>query len=135
MATDRGARISLYVRPEGQLREVWLLQSQRDSLVGNRMASQRHLELATQAEKIRIDYLNAEIELGLMFARLSSRELDPASADQSRQQAVRASTIVHRFVNLIADSPAKHGLTRRLSELDEIIASWPKQDARSDLTG
>ena len=101
--------------------------SKRDSLVGNRMPSQRHSELATQAEKIRTDYLNAEIELGLAFTHLASVELDPASADQSRREAVRASTIVHRFVSLIANSPAKHGLTLRLSELDKIIASWPKR--------
>jgi hypothetical protein len=82
---------------------------------------------------MRTDYLNAEIDLGLAFTRLAS--VDSASAAQSRQEAVRASTIVHRFVSLIANSPAKHGITRKLSELDKIIASWRKQDARSDLTG
>src|SRR5450755_794110 len=69
-----------------------------------KMASQRHSELSTQAERIRTDYLNAEIDLGLAFTRLASAELDPASADQSRREAVRASTIVHRFVSLIANS-------------------------------
>jgi hypothetical protein len=98
------------------------------------MASQRYSELATQAERIRTDYLNAEIDLGLAFIRLALVELDSASEDQSRREAVRASTIVHRFVSLIANSPAKHGLTRKLSELDKIITSWRKQDARSDLT-
>jgi hypothetical protein len=98
------------------------------------MASQRHSELATQAERMRTDFLNAEIDLGLAFTGLASVELDSTSAAQSRREAVRASTIVHRFVSLIADSPAKRGLTRKLSELDKIIASWRKKDSQSDLT-
>ena len=47
------------------------------------MASQRHSELATKAESIRTDYLNAEIDLGLAFTRSASVELDSATADQS----------------------------------------------------
>ena len=86
---------------------------------------QRFSAMMTQADEIRLNHLEAEIELGLKFARMSTTEGDRdfVSADRSKQAAVRASTIVHRFMALISESPAKHGLKQKLSELDKIISS------------
>jgi hypothetical protein len=89
------------------------------------MSADRLSALVARAEEIRLRYLRAELELGVEFARISREEadLDAIRSDRSRQFAVRTSTIVHRFMSLIAGSTGKHELTRQLAELDKIISS------------
>jgi hypothetical protein len=91
------------------------------------MHSERLSVLEVQAEEIRLNYLKSEIELGLEFARISTTagNRDLVSADRSKQVAVRASTIVHRFMGLLPNSPGKHDLKHRLSELDKVISTLP----------
>ena len=71
-----------------------------------------------------MDFLQADLDLGFTFARLSLLEqaLDEPALEQARHNAERVMETVRRFSDRIAEAEQVHAIESRLTELELLVS-------------
>ena len=75
-----------------------------------------------------VDFLRTELELGRTFVQSATLARDAAHIDhciRSEADAVKAAEAVRRFMSQIVDADIKAEISKKLAELDRLIANLP----------
>jgi hypothetical protein len=85
----------------------------------------RLAELRAKGDQALIDFLRADLDLGLTFVRLSQieRGLDEPASKQARFNAEQVIETVKNFRNRLKDDERAREIEQRLAELESLVSA------------